>query len=229
MSTLNQPRVQALEEGRSTDYGRRATWATGGIRQLHGPARAYGGIAGINGALFRYFLVLKVSMTTHLVWFPQPRWALPRCVLLLRVPLISSLPLLKLVTHILHLQFLFSQALPYHGMIPHEKDLELDTDGPTNTAYETIQHIRAKKPTDTDELTGPEPADELLSAGQLVMHPIFEAGKGPYYEGPYYEGPFAAYGRPPGANPEKEDLNAEILAGQLEPIERNGDEGRVGC
>jgi hypothetical protein len=73
----------------------------------------------------------------------------------------------------------------------------------------------ATNPTDDMERSGAKLADELLSSGRITMHPIFGAGKGPYYKGP-----FATYARPPGTDPGMEDLDADILASQLHPIER---------
>jgi WD40 repeat protein len=97
---------------------------------------------------------------------------------------------------------------------PKEEDWSFDTSD-LRTAYETIRYIPATNPADDIEPSGAELADELLSSGQITMHPIFGAGKGPYYKGP-----FAAYARLPGTDPEMEDLDADILASQLDPIER---------
>ena len=58
-------------------------------------------------------------------------------------------------------------------------------------------------------------ARELVDSGQITIHPEFGAGKGPRYTGPY-----AAYARPEGFDPGATDLYPDILASQLDPVER---------
>ncbi|MCJ1486492.1 hypothetical protein MMC06_006669 [Schaereria dolodes] len=84
-------------------------------------------------------------------------------------------------------------------------------DGP----YEMIIHVPAHQPPPEVEITGVQTGRELISTLQLEVHPIYGAGKGPEYNGPY-----AQWARTTEANAENEDLRPDILAGQLDPLER---------
>lgn len=103
---------------------------------------------------------------------------------------------------------------------PHTQDPADDADEGSDTevprkAYEAIQYVPAKHPVSVEPRTGVDCARDLLLSAQIDMHPIYGAGKGPDYEGPY-----AAYARPEGVDPMEGDLSADILAGQLDPIQR---------
>jgi len=103
---------------------------------------------------------------------------------------------------------------------PHTQDPTDDADEGSDTeaprkAYEAIEYIPAKHPVSVEPRTGVDCARDLLLSAQIEMHPIYGAGKGSDYEGPY-----AAYARPEGVDPMEVDLNPDILAGQLDPIQR---------
>ncbi|MCJ1254382.1 hypothetical protein MMC24_002197 [Lignoscripta atroalba] len=82
--------------------------------------------------------------------------------------------------------------------------------------FEKFTYVPAKQEIPAeDEIIGIESANELLSSGQLKMHRIFGAGKGPAYKGPY-----ASYARPESTDPSVEPLFPDILAKQLHPSQR---------
>jgi len=89
-----------------------------------------------------------------------------------------------------------------------------DTDEPRK-AYEAIKYVPFTRPAPAEAPTGVDIARDLLASGQLAMHPIYGAGKGPNYEGPY-----ATYPRPKGVDLTFEDLDPDTLASQLDPTER---------
>ncbi|MCJ1477347.1 hypothetical protein MMC13_006018 [Lambiella insularis] len=86
--------------------------------------------------------------------------------------------------------------------------------------YDTITYIPAPRITPEEPPSGIEAANYLVATGQIVMHPILGAGKGPNYQGPY-----ASYARLMGADPITslstiDDLDPDIQASQLDPLER---------
>ena len=103
-----------------------------------------------------------------------------------------------------------------------DEDSWSDTDEPRK-AYEAIEHVPSKRPALTEAPTGIDIARDLLASGQLVMHPIYGAGKGFNYKGPYAE-----YARPEGADPAFEDLEPDTLASQLDSRERKRGRGLGG-
>ncbi|MCJ1399542.1 hypothetical protein MMC11_002744 [Xylographa trunciseda] len=82
-------------------------------------------------------------------------------------------------------------------------------------AYDAITYIPAPRPTVEAPPSGSTLATHLLATKQLTMHHIFGAGKGPNYQGPY-----ARYARRDGTDPANEDLDPNILASQLDPLQR---------
>lgn len=83
-------------------------------------------------------------------------------------------------------------------------------------AYEQISYIPAVLPPAENEVSGIEIAQAALSSGELVMHPIFGAGKGDGYKGPY-----ARWARVnPDAEPEVTALLPDVRAMQLDAMER---------
>lgn len=82
-------------------------------------------------------------------------------------------------------------------------------------AYDTITYIPAPRTAPKEETSGIEAANYLIITGQIVMHPTLGAGRGPNYHGPY-----ASYARLVGADPATDDLDPDIQASQLDPLER---------
>ena len=91
---------------------------------------------------------------------------------------------------------------------------ESNSSGPSR-AYDEIKYIPFARSMADDAATGMDIADYLVKSEQITVHPTFGAGKGPNYRGP-----FALYARPEGADPTTDDLNPDILAGQLDRLER---------
>ena len=82
-------------------------------------------------------------------------------------------------------------------------------------AYDAIKHIPFAHSVTDEPTTGTDIATHLVTSRQIIMHPTFGAGKGPNYKGP-----FASYARPEGADPIADDLSPDILASQLDRLER---------
>ncbi|MCJ1249976.1 hypothetical protein MMC30_007202 [Trapelia coarctata] len=105
-----------------------------------------------------------------------------------------------------------------HTHNPNEDDEDEDSWSDTEVprkAYEAIGYVESKRRAPAEAPTGIDIARDLLASLQLEMHPIYGAGKGPNYKGSYAE-----YARAEGADPTFEDLDPDILAGQLDHAER---------
>lgn len=77
------------------------------------------------------------------------------------------------------------------------------------------RHQSSHRPTQDDDKSAANAARRLIASGELIMHPLWGAGKGPNYQGP-----FAKYAREDGADPTAEPLLPEYQAQQLDPHQR---------
>ncbi|MCJ1368651.1 hypothetical protein MMC16_007796 [Acarospora aff. strigata] len=66
-----------------------------------------------------------------------------------------------------------------------------------------------------DSTAAAQAAQSLITSGELVIHPLWGAGKGPNYKGPY-----ASYVRKEGADPHVDQLLPHYQAQQLHPAQR---------
>lgn len=97
-------------------------------------------------------------------------------------------------------------SAPLTGNLKHDGEHD-----EVSSDIEEMEFMPAERPGEDDE---PNPAEELLATGQVVIHPYIGAGKGPMYNGPY-----AAWAR---MNSDSLDLastelDADVLANQLHP------------